>query len=524
MSALQCPSAAEPPVTSSPPSGGELGRLAARVASQDPAQLDGNALVDYLQDCYRLAAAAEGQKLTAAARLAEDSTHSDHGPGGSAFDCAASQVSLALVLTPRGADRIVDLGLDLQQRLPETLQRLRAGQLDPARARILAEETSTLDQETVTTVEIRALAIAPRLTPGQLRARLRRMVIEADPRAAQQRHQEKVADRGVHVADEGDATAALTGFGLPADKALGVRAHTDRAKSAARSARGELRRYPPPTQLHCAVVVCLVAHPRANRSRATAPIRADSYQYLDAWARQLRRIETPETGQSARSLDQIRADLFCDLLTGTVPDIPASVNSESELIPTPAPAFSPIGRLHLTVPLATLTGQSDQPGQAAGFGPLLADITRTLAERALTPGSRHCWTVLDNHGHPVAHGTATYQPAPRLRAEVTARTPECAFPTCSYPATACDLDHTIPYNPDDPAAQHGGGPTCPCNLTPLCKRHHRLKHHPDWHTHQPPHQPHQLTWTTPTGTHHRDPPNQPLPFAPLVPLAPLAPP
>ena len=430
-----------------------MGALAARVAGQDVSRLDGDGLVDYLTDCYRLAAAAEGQKLAAAARLAEESAHSDHGPTGSAFDCAASQVSLALVLTPRGADRVVDLGLDLQQRLPATLRGLRAGQIDPARARILAEETSTLDQDIVTRVEARALTLAPRLTTGQLRARLRRMVIEADPDAAQQRHRDKVADRGVYVADEGDATAALTGFGLPADKALGA------------------------------------------------------YQYLDAWARQLRRTETPETGQSARSLDQIRADLFCDLLTGTAPNLPRSESPEPGILPGLQPdstsGFVPTGRLHLTVPLATLTGQSDQPGQAAGFGPLLADITRTLAERALTSGSRHCWTVLDNHGQPLAHGTATYQPSPRMRAHIEARNPQCAFPTCGSPATACDLDHTIPYSTDDPGAQAGGGPTCPCNLIPLCRRHHRLKHHPDWHTRQDPDQPHQLTWISPTGTHHQ---------------------
>ena len=343
MSALQCPSAVEPPAVSSPPREGELGRLAARVAGQDVSQLDGNALVDYLQDCHRLAAAAESEKLAAAARLAEDSTHSDHGPAGSAFDCAASQVSLALRATPRGADRIVDLGMDLQHRLPATLQRARAGQIDPARARVLSEETSTLNQEIVTTVESRLLPIAARLTPGQLRARVRRMVIETDPDAAQQRHHDKVADRGVHLADEGDATAALTGFGLPADKALGA------------------------------------------------------YQYVDAWARQLRRHETPETGHTARSLDQIRADLLCDLLTGNTPATPAPAIPDSDTLPGMQPAttsgFVPIGRLHLTVPLATLTGQSSAPAEAAGFGPLLAEITRTLAERALASGSRHCWTV-----------------------------------------------------------------------------------------------------------------------------------
>jgi hypothetical protein len=34
------------------------------------------------------------------------------------------------------------------------------------------------------------------------------------------------------------------------------------------------------------------------------------------------------------------------------------------------------------------------------------------------------------------------------------------------------VDHRIPYDHDDP---EGGGPTCECNLQPLCRTHHRLK-------------------------------------------------
>ncbi|KRB74959.1 hypothetical protein ASE01_16415 [Nocardioides sp. Root190] len=39
-------------------------------------------------------------------------------------------------------------------------------------------------------------------------------------------------------------------------------------------------------------------------------------------------------------------------------------------------------------------------------------------------------------------------------------------------AVKCDIDHEIPH--------HTGGPTCPCNLDPLCRRHHRAKTFSQW--------------------------------------------
>ena len=53
----------------------------------------------------------------------------------------------------------------------------------------------------------------------------------------------------------------------------------------------------------------------------------------------------------------------------------------------------------------------------------------------------------------------------------------------------CDLDHTEPW-------EHGG-PTCPCNLAPLCRRHHRCKQAEGWRLeHQ---EPGVLVWRTPAG-------------------------
>jgi hypothetical protein len=45
-------------------------------------------------------------------------------------------------------------------------------------------------------------------------------------------------------------------------------------------------------------------------------------------------------------------------------------------------------------------------------------------------------------------------------------------PGCNRRAETCDLDHTKPH------AQ--GGTTCPCNLVPGCRPHHRAKTHSGW--------------------------------------------
>ncbi|HWJ81917.1 MAG TPA: HNH endonuclease signature motif containing protein [Nocardioides sp.] len=63
----------------------------------------------------------------------------------------------------------------------------------------------------------------------------------------------------------------------------------------------------------------------------------------------------------------------------------------------------------------------------------------------------------------------SYEIPDRLKAQVQLRDHHCAFPNCSRRAETCDLDHTTPHGKN--------GVTCPCNLVPLCRRHHRAKTH-----------------------------------------------
>jgi hypothetical protein len=92
---------------------------------------------------------------------------------------------------------------------------------------------------------------------------------------------------------------------------------------------------------------------------------------------------------------------------------------------------------------------------------------------------------------PCAHARETrgYRPSETLRHLITIRDRRCSFPGCRRPAARCDDDHTIAYDQ--------GGRTCECNLSPLCRRHHRAKQAEGWKLTQPA--PGTLTWTLPHG-------------------------
>ncbi|HEY1133091.1 MAG TPA: DUF222 domain-containing protein [Nocardioides sp.] len=99
-----------------------------------------------------------------------------------------------------------------------------------------------------------------------------------------------------------------------------------------------------------------------------------------------------------------------------------------------------------------------------------------------------------------------YRPTERIADHVRLRWPRCVFPFCTRSARASDLDHRNAY---DPTALRGAGQTSTTNLYPLCRRHHRMKTHPElatgrrW-TYRPTdpdrgEPPGALHWTSPTG-------------------------
>jgi hypothetical protein len=163
-----------------------------------------------------------------------------------------------------------------------------------------------------------------------------------------------------------------------------------------------------------------------------------------------------------RTMDQLRADVYLDLLQGKT---------------TTGNGAGTAGRgvVDVHVDVETLARLSEAPGELAGFGPVIADIARQVVARQ--GDSEWRFTVTDPHSGMAVHtGVTRRRPTTSQRRMVETRDRCCVFPGCRMPAVDCDLDHRI--------ACVDGGPTTVCNLTPLCRHHHVVKHCYRWR-HEP---------------------------------------
>src|SRR5262245_14952243 len=257
--------------------------LAALLSTVDRSALDAAGRVDVACARARLIAHVQAELLADMCAVAQDAPDQDF---------AADELSFALHWTRFGAQAQVAFAQELTGRLPAVHAALRAGDIDLPKARVVAELTGPLDEENARQVANKALAAAPGLTTGQLRAKLRRLVISVDPQAAKKRQEQAVRDRRVECYPDPDGTATLLGLGLPAERAKAAANRIDQLARAAKQAGDD------------------------------------------------------------RNLDQLRADLFLDVLDGSYAGHQVDA------------------RVEVTVPLETLLRLKDAPGELAGYGPM----------------------------------------------------------------------------------------------------------------------------------------------------------
>jgi hypothetical protein len=284
---------------------------------------------------------------------------------------------------------------------------LDGGRIDYAKAQVITEGLCGVAPGIAETVTGGILEKASVWTTGQIRVRLQRMVAEADPAAAVEAYEEAKKGRCVEATRNWDGTANLCGWNLSADRV------------------------------------------------------AEARDYINQIARSLK------TSTESRTMDQLRADVFLDLLCGT-----------------PHTSTGRRGVVDIRVDLETLAGLSDAPGEIPGFGPVIADVARQVANEHGTQ-----WQItLTHQSQPVWVGTTRRRPTAEITRKVRARYPTCVFPGCRVPAHDSDLDHNHPVSE--------GGHTCEQNLCPLCRRHHILKHH-GWTLRRLPDG--RYEWTSPLG-------------------------
>jgi hypothetical protein len=198
---------------------------------------------------------------------------------------------------------------------------------------------------------------------------------------------------------------------------------------------------------------------------------------------------------SPRTVDQLRADLFAELLLcGT----PAAHDTANGLL------AGITARVDVTVPVLTLIDGEGAPAELKGQQPIDPATAATLT------GQATAWNRVLTH--PVTGAVLAvdrYRPGEDLKRLLAARDTRCRFPGCGIPGRDLDLDHT-----HDAAL---GGATKAGNLAGLCRRHHMLKHHSPWTVRQTA--AGALEWTSPTGRTYTDHPPTPATFTGGVPRA-----
>jgi hypothetical protein len=148
-------------------------------------------------------------------------------------DYASDEVAAELALTPMAAARRVGVAVEMTDRLPDTVGALDHGVLDLQKATLIAERTRVLDDATATAVEATVLAFAPGRTIRQIRDKLNREILKADPDGADARRQRAAQDAFVRFRPAPEGMAEL----LVYDRAENLRPVFDLLTTAARHAK-----------------------------------------------------------------------------------------------------------------------------------------------------------------------------------------------------------------------------------------------------------------------------------------------
>jgi hypothetical protein len=330
----------------------------------------------------------------------------------------ADELAAATACSRQAAEKTLVLAYDLAARLPGTARALHEGIIDAYKARIISDATRTLDDAEAAAAEARVLPGAAGKTPGQLRAAIGRAVIAVNPDAARARRELAERDARVELWREDAGTAALCGRDLPpaealaADqritayardlKAAGVEGSMDqlRARAFLDLALGVTTRPSRPAAPEPSPPQSAAAEPSADEPGPPKNSPAEPSADRSSTAGP----GLPRSGPAAPSATEAHH------LPEPGPIEPGAAGpgpSEHGRTPTPGIPAGLAARINLTVPLATLLGLADRPGEAAGLGAIDPALARTLAGAAAQDRrTAWCVTVTDQDGHPTAHGCA----------------------------------------------------------------------------------------------------------------------
>ncbi|MGH3202439.1 MAG: DUF222 domain-containing protein [Streptosporangiaceae bacterium] len=412
------------------------------------------------------------------------------------------------------------------ERLPRTFAALGVGRIHPVHLQIIEDETRVLTPEDAARADEILSQQAPSLTFGKLRSAAHRLVLKLDPDAAARRKEAARRETHVRAFREASGNAGLIAREMPSDEVLASLQHVEQRAL-------DLRAAGVPGTLQELRVQAYLDLLQERDSRPSPTPNSDPSSNSDS-----------DPNSNSDSDPSSNSD--SDPGTATDPGADADADPGADDDPNrvgrpvpsgpghpgrpaqPGPGPSLAAQVTITAPLAALDGDPGACGEADGLGLVDAQDARALvAAASRNPKTRWCVTALHPDGTAAAHACATgqhcwsadqpaaaflrtlnltftpvirdpcdhaqaqrgYRPSRPLRHLVNARNTRCTAPGCGRPAARCDLDHTTPW--------HLGGLTCPCNIAPLCRHHHRSKQAEGWWLEQP--EPGVLKWRAPSG-------------------------
>jgi hypothetical protein len=426
-------------------------------------------------------------------------------------------------------------------RLPQTLAAMGEGTVSAYKLSVIAGQTADLSDDDAAKADVMLAAAAMVRNPAALRDFARRQVARLDPEAQVRRKEKALRKASVRVWQEDSGNMALSAREMPnRDGQIAwqniERRALDLHAAGMPGTTGQLQ-----VQAMLDYLLGRATPSPDDSARQNAHEEEDPWQGVlaDEGARQDAHADDSQdecARQDAHDEEQARED---DEDTGGETtsawlNARASARTAGRGGGRGGWAVNPV----LIVPWDPSLGRPSGPAELPGYGLIDQEDTMELLDAAgQDPASRWCLTAAGTDGTAVAHaclpgqrtldaiaragqaaggtwtaaGLATalggklepvakgacdhthaepsYRPSRKLRHLVAARNARCTAYGCGRPASACDYDHTVPW--DD------GGVTCECNLAPLCRRHHMIKQAQGWKLEQP--EPGVLVWVTPAG-------------------------
>ena len=307
------------------------------------------------------------------------------------------EVALALAMPPQSAQRLMETACDLEVRLPGVGGLLASGDLTFPKARAVSDALAALSEADAARAEALIIDELPGKTHSQAEKLAVLAAVTVDPASAVRRREEAERNRArVALRRDPSGAASLSGYDLPTDEALAAHAS-----------------------------VCARAT-EYKESGVFPGVRMDQFRamaYLD--------LINAVTAQQRITAGQPPAGLGAPCEYGPGPDDPDSAGSGPDSAgsgpdapgpgpddsaggspapgppPPPAPPAPPPKPADLIIPLATLLGLAERPGEGHALGPLDPGLCRSLAAlAAASPHTTVCVTVTSPEGFAIGHGCA----------------------------------------------------------------------------------------------------------------------